>query len=112
MAQATTPKEIIIYSDVDGHEPFTDWLHRLKDRQARQRIETRLLRLEQGNYGDCAAVGEGLSELRLFFGPDYRVYFGEDPKNLIVLLCGGDKSAQSRDIVTAKHYWKEYKTHA
>ncbi|MGH8551303.1 MAG: type II toxin-antitoxin system RelE/ParE family toxin [Methylococcales bacterium] len=84
----------------------------LKDKQSGQRIETRLLRLEQGNYGDCEPVGDGVSELRLFFGPGYRVYFGEDRRNLIGLLCGGDKSSQSRDIATAKHYWKEYKSHA
>ena len=112
MAQAATPKEIIIYADDQGNEPFTDWLHGLGDKQVRKRIETRLLRLEQGNYGDCKAVGEGISELRLFFGPGYRVYFGEDKGNIVVLLCGGDKSSQARDIETAGNYWKEYKDHA
>lgn len=112
MAQPIVPKEIIIYADANGTEPFTNWLYGLKDRQARKRIETRLLRLEQGNYGDCEPVGEGVSELRLFFGPGYRVYFGEDKENIVVLLCGGDKSSQSRDIATAKDYWKEHKSHA
>lgn len=112
MAQATTPKDVIIYADEDGKEPFTDWLDGLRDKQGRKRIETRLLRLEQGNYGDCEPVGEGVSELRLFFGPGYRVYFGEDAGNIVVLLCGGDKDSQTRDIETAKTYWKEYQSHA
>ncbi|MGH8555998.1 MAG: type II toxin-antitoxin system RelE/ParE family toxin [Methylococcales bacterium] len=75
-------------------------------------METRLLRLEQGNCGDCEPVGDGVSELRLFFGPGYRVYFGEDRGNLVVLLCGGDKNNQSRAIAPAKTFWKEYKEHA
>ncbi len=57
------------------------------------------------------AIGEGLSELRLFFGLGYRVYFGEDAGNIVVILCGGDKSSQDSDIENAKAYWQEYKTH-
>ncbi|MEC4815537.1 MAG: hypothetical protein SAK29_20015 [Scytonema sp. PMC 1069.18] len=68
----------------------------------------RLRRLEQGNYGDVAPIGDGLSELRMFFGPGYRVYFGEDAENLVVILCGGDKSTQEQDIEEAKAYWREY----
>jgi len=68
----------------------------------------RNFRLEQGNYGDCEPVGEGISELRMFFGPGYRVYFGEDANNIVVLLCGGDKRNQNQDIKDAKAYWKEY----
>ena len=66
-------------------------------------------RLESGLYGDCEPVGEGVSELRMFFGPGYRVYFGEDAKNTVILLCGGDKDSQKKDIKKAKEYWKEYK---
>lgn len=112
MAQAVTPKTVIIYADEAGTEPFTDWLEGLKDKQDRRRIQTRLLRLEQGNYGDCKPVGEGVSELRLFFGPGYRVYFGEEEENIVLLLCGGDKSSQTRDIEAAKTFWKEHKSHA
>jgi putative addiction module killer protein len=112
MAQAVTPKDVIFYADEAGKEPFADWLDELKDKQSRKRIETRLLRLEQGNYGDCKPVGDGVSELRMFFGPGYRVYFGEDTGNIIVLLCGGDKDSQTQDIETAKIYWKEYQSHA
>ena len=108
MGQSAQPKKLIVFADGDGNEPFTKWLGGLRDKQGRKRIETRLLRLEQGNYGDCESVGEGVSELRMFFGPGYRVYFGEDTKNIVVLLCGGDKSTQDRDIEAAKAYWKEY----
>ena len=68
-------------------------------------------RLEQGNFGDCASVGDGVSELRMFFGPGYRVYFGEHGDVVVILLCGGDKSSQNRDIEQAKTYWKEYLSH-
>ncbi len=112
MAQAAAPKEIIIYADDQGNEPFMDWLYGLKDKQTRKRIELRLLRLEQGNCGDWKALGEGGFELRLFFGSGYRIYFGEDKDNIVVLLCGGDKSSQSQDIEIAKSYWKVYKNHA
>jgi putative addiction module killer protein len=74
----------------------------------RKRILARLSRLKQGNYGDCEIVGEGISELRMFFGSGYRVYFGEEENHIVILLCGGDKSSQSKDIKQAKEYWKEY----
>jgi putative addiction module killer protein len=78
---------------------------------ARKRILVRVSRLQRGNYGDYKSVGEGVSELRMFFGSGYRVYFGERGNNLIVLLCGGDKSSQDKDIEKAKEYWQEYLTH-
>jgi putative addiction module killer protein len=76
-----------------------------------KRILARVSRLQQGNYGDCEPVGEGVSELRLFFGPGYRVYFGEHDNAIVVLLCGGDKDSQSKDIQQAKAYWQEYLSH-
>jgi putative addiction module killer protein len=108
LARAVTPKRIIIYRDACGNEPFTSWFASLRDGKARSRIDARLRRLEQGLYGDCEPVGEGVLELRMFFGPGYRVYFGEDDKNIVVLLCGGDKDSQKQDIRAAKKYWKEY----
>lgn len=78
----------------------------------RKRILARVKRLAQGNYGDCEPIGDGLSELRMFFGPGYRVYFGEAPDHLVILLCGGDKGSQREDINQAKAYWKEYQRHA
>jgi putative addiction module killer protein len=101
-------KEVIVYSSQDGDEPFTDWLYGLRDAMGRKRILARLVRLEHGNYGDCEPIGEGLSELRMFFGPGYRVYFGENDNCIVVLLCGGDKSSQTEDIKRAKAYWKEF----
>lgn len=72
----------------------------------------RIVRLTEGNYGDCASVGDGVSELRMFFGPGYRVYIGEAGNQIVVLLCGDDKSTQTQDIDIAKTYWKEYQHHA
>ncbi len=69
----------------------------------------RLDRLEQGNFGDCKAVGDGVLELRMDFGPGYRVYFAEDGPDVVLLLLGGDKSTQDKDIETAKTYWREYR---
>jgi putative addiction module killer protein len=77
----------------------------------RYSILQRIGRLEQGLYGAYKPVGEGVSELRIFFGPGYRVYFGKVAGHLVILLIGGDKGTQTRDIRTAKEYWKEYQMH-
>ena len=111
MADATTPKRVIVYANDNGEEPFTDWLYGLRDIVGRRRILARVSRLQQGNYGDCEPVGEGVSELRMFFGSGYRVYFGEQGNDIVVLLSGGDKGSQSNDIQQAKVYWKEYLSH-
>ena len=78
----------------------------------RRRILSRLLRVDSGTYGDCRSLKDGVFELRLVFGPGYRVYFGEDGDTIVVILCGGDKSSQVQDIERAKAYWKEYLSHA
>lgn len=106
------PKTVIVYSDKAGKEPFTKWLNSLKDASDRRRILMRLRRIEQGNYGDCKHVQNGVFELRLFFGPGYRIYFGEDGDTLVILLCGGDKGSQHKDIRQAIRYWDEYKSNA
>lgn len=111
MTDTTSPKRVIVYADKSGREPFTEWLYGLRDIIGRKRILARVSRLQQGNYGDCEPVGEGVSELRMFFGPGYRVYFGEHRDNIVVVLCGGDKGSQSKDIQQAKAYWKEYLSH-
>ncbi len=104
-------KNVIVYRTATGKEPFTDWLNSLRDPTTRRRILKRLLRLEQGNYGDFKPVGAGVNELRFFFGAGYRVYFAEDGDTIVVLLCGGDKSSQRQDILQAQAYWQEYQTH-
>ncbi len=83
-------------------EEFSDWLHRLRDERAKARIAIRIDRLALGNAGDVRPVGAGLRELRIDYGPGYRVYFTHRGKALIVLLCGGDKDSQVRDIEQAK----------
>lgn len=105
-------KEVIIYRDAAGNEPFTDWLNSLRDPRTRRRILKRLLRLESGHFGDTSAVGGGVKELRFFFGPGYRIYFGEDGDRIVILLTGGAKSGQNRDIHQAQACWKEYLSHA
>lgn len=100
--------EIRRYRTASGDEPFTDWLSDLPDRQARARILARLERLEVGNLGDCKFLRHGVSELRVDWGPGYRVYFGRDGRTVIVLLCGGDKRKQDADIKRAAELWQEY----
>jgi len=80
---------------------FAHWLDELSDIQARARVQVRIERLAAGNPGDVEPVGEGVSELRINFGPGYRVYFKQSGRELIVLLAGGDKRTQTKDIKTA-----------
>ena len=88
--------------EVRQTDRFRHWLAGLRDERARARILKRLDRARAGNLGDVAPVGEGVSEMRIFYGPGYRVYFVQRGKQLIVLLCGGDKSTQDADIAEAK----------
>lgn len=88
-------------------ETFSVWLRKLRDSQARAKIAARVRRLAFGNPGDVQPVGEGISELRIHHGPGYRVYYMHRGAILIILLCGGDKSTQSKDIETAKRLAKE-----
>ncbi len=111
MVGITHRKHVIAYADETGWEPFTEWLEGLRDHKSAERIRARLRRLQDGNYGDCEPVGEGVYELRMFFGSGYRVYFGEKNDCIVVLLCGGDKKSQKRDIKQAHVYWKEHMSH-
>lgn len=83
-------------------EVFANWLTNLRDRRAKARVQVRIDRMETGNFGDVAPVGQGVSEMRIFYGPGYRVYFVQKGTVVILLLCGGDKSTQSHDINKAK----------
>lgn len=102
-------KTILIFETREGKCPFSDWLLGLKDVKGRAIIRARLERVRLGNLGDCKSIGDGISELRIAFGPGYRVYFGQDGSKLVVLLCGGDKSTQKKDIAKAKLLWMEYR---
>ena len=93
--------------EVRQTERFRKWLAGLRDERARARILKRLDRAQAGNLGDVAPVGEGVSEMRIFHGPGYRLYFVQRGSELIVLLCGGDKSTQAADITEAKAMAKE-----
>jgi putative addiction module killer protein len=88
---------------------FSVWMRNLRDSEARARIAARVRRLAHGNAGDSRPVGEGVSELRIHHGSGYRVYFITRGEMLIVLLCGGDKSSQARDILAAKRLATELK---
>jgi putative addiction module killer protein len=104
-----TPRELRIYRTVDGRRPFSEWLASLHDTKARVRIRVRLDRVSLGNFGDCRNVGGGVQELRIDYGPGYRVYFGRLGSTIVLLLCGGDKSTQAMDIKLAHDYWIEYR---
>lgn len=108
----TQPKEIEYYQTREGTIPFREWLAGLKDREAQMRIDARLVRLRSGNPGDVKAVGAGVSELRVDYGPGYRIYFAMAATTLVVLLCGGDKRMQAADIKRAKKFWTDYQQRA
>jgi putative addiction module killer protein len=93
--------------EVRKTEVFTKWFENLNDRRARARIQARIDRIEIGNFGDIAPVGEGVSELRIFYGPGYRVYLVQKRSVVVVLLSGGDKSSQQSDIARAKNIAKQ-----
>lgn len=100
--------ELIHYSSPDGQDLFGRWLNGLKDRTARARIAARLIRLHNGNFGDCKSIQEGLWELRIDWGPGYRVYYAVSGKQLILLCDGGNKKTQTTDIQRALMRWKEW----
>jgi putative addiction module killer protein len=96
------------YQKESGSIPFSEWLESLRDRTAIARIRIRLGRVRLGNFGNIKPVGDGVSELKVDHGPGYRVYYAMSGKAVVLLLIGGDKSTQSKDIETAKRYWQDY----
>ena len=88
-------------------EEFDDWLENLKDQIGKARILARIRSAEAGNFGDCEPVGDGVSEMRIHIGPGYRVYYCRSAKVVYLLLCGGDKSSQKKDIREAKRILRE-----
>ena len=99
-------KQILTYKTSTGKCPFDEWFCKL-DKSSQARIEKRLERVEEGNYGDCKKLDSDISELRFAFGCGYRIYFAEADDIIIILLCAGDKSTQTNDIKKAKRYLKD-----
>ena len=101
--------KVLQYLTASGRKPLAEWLEGLRDREARARISARLDRLSAGLLGDWKSVGGGVCELRIDHGPGYRVYYGQDGNTLILLLRGGTKRTQTKDIEKAHEYWQDYK---
>lgn len=101
--------EIRLYADSSGKCPFEEWLGRLKDIKVRTRIRARIVRLETGNFGDCKSLRDGIQEIRIDYGPGYRVYLSRQGKVIVLLLCGSDKRDQDRAIEKAIDYLKDWK---
>ena len=102
------PRRILKYITENGRCPFDEWLVGLRDERAKAIVTTRLNRVVQGNFGLCRKLGGSIWELKIDFGPGLRVYFAEDGDALVILLCGGDKSTQSKDIERAREFWMDY----
>jgi len=103
-------KEVRYYITKAGKAPCEEWILNLRDQQGRSAILARIRRFGLGNPGKWRPVGQGVSELKIDVGPGYRVYFGEDGKTLVILLCGGDKKSQKKDIKVAHTYWTDYRS--
>lgn len=93
----------------DGTTPFEEWYRKLSDEKTRQIVQARLARVRAGNFGDWRSAGFGVFELRIDYGPGYRVYFGRSGTTLIILIAGGDKRTQAKEISFSVSIWKEYK---
>ncbi len=100
--------EVVEYIDNAGKNAFADWLREL-DSAAFAKVFAAVARMKLGNFGDVKPVGDGVSERRIDHGPGYRLYFGRDGQRLVILLAGGTKQRQQRDIDQAKTAWREYK---
>ena|SRR6266536_6290523 len=104
------PVQVELYQTPDGEFPYEHWFDRLKDKGTKSKIEARITRLRTGNWGRWKAVGDGVREIAIDFGPGYRIYAGQVDSNTVLLLCAGDKATQVRDISTAKQHWAEFKS--
>ncbi len=104
-----TEREIRKLELENGRVPFDDWFQSLRDLRMQAAVDSRLARVRAGNFGDRNSVGAGVSELRINVGPGLRVYYGEHGKQLVILLGGGDKATQTRDINRAKQLWQQWR---
>jgi putative addiction module killer protein len=100
--------EIRYYLNSAGQQPFAKWFAELAAAD-RAKVTRAIVRLEQGNFSNVKSVGDGVFEFRINFGPGYRVYFGQDGQTIVILLTGGTKKRQQRDIEAAHTYWRDYK---
>ena len=105
---AVEPLRLLYYQTRDRRVPFRDWATGIVDPLAYAALMARLARLRLGLFGDCKPVGEGVKELRIDIGPGYRAYVASAGTGVVLLLCGGDKRSQPRDIRRAKNYWRDY----
>ena len=101
--------EIEIYETRTGKCPFLDWIEGLKEIHTRAKILTRLDRLKLGNFGDCKSIGGGIYELRIHYGPGMRIYYSKIRRKIVLLLCGGNKGSQKKDIKNAQAFLEDYK---
>jgi putative addiction module killer protein len=101
-------KEIRFFNKPNGQCPFIEWVEKLKDRKVAAMVKARLERVVLGNYGDHRSVGDEIYELRIHMNPGYRVYFAELGKNMVLILLGGNKPSQKRDLAKAKKYWQDF----
>lgn len=101
--------ELLRYVTPSGTDVIAEWLDSIKDLRTRAKIAARFLRLAVGNFGDCKPLKQGVNELRIDWGPGYRVYYAKVSNVCVLLLCGGDKRKQSQDIERAVTYWNDYK---
>ena len=102
------PREILHHTTSTGNNPYQRWYMRLKDQRAQIAISNRISRLRSGNFGDFKRLSTDLYELRIHYGPGYRVYFGIFQRDIVILLCGGTKGTQPRDIIRAQNYWNDF----
>ncbi len=102
------PQNVQEYLTEDKKNPYSEWISSLKDTQAQYIIDARLVRVRRGLFGNCKPVGKGVLELKIPYGPGYRVYFGRDGDTIVILLCGGTKRTQKKDIKQAQVYWEDY----
>lgn len=98
------------YVAPQGHEPYTEWLNTIKDKLTKARIINGVTKMEAGNFGVSESVGGGVFELKLDFGPGYRVYYGLEGEKIVLLLLGGSKKGQQADINKAQTYLKDYRS--
>lgn len=103
-------RDVRNYITPEGRNPFRQWVTGLSDKKARANIQRRIARLQEGNFGDSKRLNRDLYELRIDYGPGYRVYFGMFTSRIVILLCGGRKGTQQRDIGRAQNYWNELRS--